>query len=426
MQCKQRRTWGGAPAKKKTDECWKVIHFASRFLTPFEQKYSIKEIELLAVVWSVENFRNYVYGTNFEIESDHEALTSFIKDNKANKTFSSRLTGWVDRILPFQFTVSHEPGRTLGMADYLSRHPSPSNNNIKLKTGELWNNWLPVNEIDVDKPVLVEQNKQPITGELTNQSELARSSEASSDSELNKQCEQTIKSTIASTNPSANNATKMESSDSETYDAASTIEFASKPPLKTPMCYSVIQIGILQFLGNYTFAFFETDDFLREVITLIQKPDSTKIKRLPAPWREKFKCLSLDKHKYLYMDERLVVPNALRPIILRSLHYGHPGRDSMLSMVSVVWWPRLHREVVGIAKSCPQGHTAGKNIKTILEQKQVGKLPKCTVANQEVAIDFAGPFQNAIGEKVLTSINRSFYGMARSKIFTKTEHGKSY
>ena len=268
----------GAVLQQKTDEGWRAIHFASRFLTPFEQKCSINELELLAVVWSVENFRNYVYGTNFEEVSDHKALTSILKGNRANKTFSSQLTRWVDRLLPFQFTGCHEPGRTLGMADYLSSHPSPSNNNIKLKVEELWNYWFTVNEINVDKPVLVEQNKQPITGgELTNQSELARGSEASSDSELNKQCEQTIKSIIASFNPSANNATKMESSDSETYDAASTIELASKPPLKTPMCYSVNQIEILSTLVIYTFAaHFETDEFLRKVITLTQKPDSTK------------------------------------------------------------------------------------------------------------------------------------------------------
>ena len=258
----------GAVLQQKTDKGWKAIHFASRFLPPFEQKYSINELELLAVVWSVENFRNYVYGTNFELVSDHKALTSILKGNKANKTFSSRLTRWVDRLLPFQFTVSHEPGRTIGMAVYLSRHPSPSSNNIKLKAEELWSNWFTVNEIDVDKPVLVELNKQPITGELTNQNELARNSDASSDSELNKQCEQTIKNIIASINPGANNATKMESSDSETYDAASTFEFASKPPLKTPMWYSVNQIEILRTLGNYTFAaHFETDEFLQKVIT---------------------------------------------------------------------------------------------------------------------------------------------------------------
>ena len=202
----------------------------------------------------------------------------------------------------------------------------------------------------------------------------------------------------------------MESSDSETYDAASTIESASKTPLKTPMCYSNDQFEILQTLGNYTFAaHFETDEFLQKVITLIQKPDSTKINRLHAPWRKKFKCLSLGKHNYLYMDERLVVLKVLRLVILRSLHYGHPRRDNMLSTVSNVWWPRLHREVVEIAKSCPQCQTYGKNIKTIVKQKQVGELPKCTEANQEIAIDFAGPFQNAIGAKTYLLVSSDHF-----------------
>ena len=107
------------------------------------------------------------------------------------------------------------------------------------------------------------------------------------------------------------------------------------------------------------------------------------------------------------MDERLVVPKELRPFFLRSLHYGHLGRDSKLSTVSNVWWPRLHREVVGIANLCHQCQIAGKNIKTILNQKQVGELPIRKEANQEIAIDFVGPFQNAIGAKkyLLVSID---------------------
>ena len=31
-----------------------ATHFASRFLTPFEQKYSLNDLELLAVVWALE------------------------------------------------------------------------------------------------------------------------------------------------------------------------------------------------------------------------------------------------------------------------------------------------------------------------------------------------------------------------------------
>ena len=85
----------------------------------------------------IENFRNHVYGVQFEVISYHKALTAILKGNRANKTNSSRLTRWVDRLLPFQFTVKHSPGRTIGMADYLSRHPTPSNQNIQIKAEEL-------------------------------------------------------------------------------------------------------------------------------------------------------------------------------------------------------------------------------------------------------------------------------------------------
>ena len=87
----------------------------------------------------------------------------------------------------------------------------------------------------------------------------------------------------------------------------------------------------------------------------------------------------------MYMDKRLVIPKALRPNIIRSepgrdtrIHYGHPGRDAVLATVSTIWLPRLHREVVALAKTCPQCQESGKSIIPILTQKQFGKLPKPT------------------------------------------------
>ena len=87
-------------------------------------KYSTNEFELLAIVWAVEHFRNYIYGTKFEVVSDHKALEAALKSNHGNKTYSSRLTRWIDRLLPFDMEVIHQPGRTLGLADYLSRDPN--------------------------------------------------------------------------------------------------------------------------------------------------------------------------------------------------------------------------------------------------------------------------------------------------------------
>ena len=81
-------------------------------------------LEFIAVVWAVEYSKNYVHGIKFQVISDHKALSSVLRPNRGNKTFSSRLTRWVDRLLSFDFELTHAPGRVLGFADYLSRHPS--------------------------------------------------------------------------------------------------------------------------------------------------------------------------------------------------------------------------------------------------------------------------------------------------------------
>ena len=46
--------------------------FASRFLNPHESKYSTNELELLGVVLAVEHYKNYLYGSEFEVITDHK------------------------------------------------------------------------------------------------------------------------------------------------------------------------------------------------------------------------------------------------------------------------------------------------------------------------------------------------------------------
>ena len=80
---------------------------------------------MLAVVWGAEYFRNYILGRSFTVITDHKALTSLLNGNKKkNKTLFSRLTRWLDRLIPFDFVIEHKPGAKIGLADYLSRHPS--------------------------------------------------------------------------------------------------------------------------------------------------------------------------------------------------------------------------------------------------------------------------------------------------------------
>ena len=104
--------------------------FASQFLNSVENRYSINVIELLGVVWSIEHFKYYLYGKPFTVITDHRALLSIMRENRANKSYNSRLTRWVDRLLPFDFTIDHLPGLKMGLIDYISRDPQQKAVNI--------------------------------------------------------------------------------------------------------------------------------------------------------------------------------------------------------------------------------------------------------------------------------------------------------
>ena len=138
---------GAILMQKNDNEDWEPISCASRFLTNYEQKYSTNELELLAIVWAVEHFRNYIYGVKFEVVSDHKALETAIKSNHGNKTYSSRLTRWIGRLLPFDMEVVHHPGRTMGLA--YSLHPSQYNKSEWSKSAkELLESWFVVRLVE--------------------------------------------------------------------------------------------------------------------------------------------------------------------------------------------------------------------------------------------------------------------------------------
>ena len=80
---------------------------------------------MLAVVWGLEHFRLYTYGKLIELLADHQALEPLIKRNRSNKTYSARLTRWLDRLAHFDINIKHIAGKHSMLTDYLSRNPVP-------------------------------------------------------------------------------------------------------------------------------------------------------------------------------------------------------------------------------------------------------------------------------------------------------------
>ena len=102
----------------------KPIAIASRYLNDAEKKYSIGELELLAVVWGLERFRFHLYGKQVQLFSDHQALEPLLKRNKTNKQYSARLTRWLDRLNHFDICLKHTAGKEHKFTDFFSRKPT--------------------------------------------------------------------------------------------------------------------------------------------------------------------------------------------------------------------------------------------------------------------------------------------------------------
>lgn len=95
------------------------IAYASRKLKGGEKNYSTTELEMSAVVFAVNYFREYLIGRKITVFSDHSSLQFY----KTMKNPSSRITKFIFKLLEFDLEIKHKPGSWNQAADCLSRYP---------------------------------------------------------------------------------------------------------------------------------------------------------------------------------------------------------------------------------------------------------------------------------------------------------------
>ncbi|CAB4027350.1 Transposon Tf2-6 poly, partial [Paramuricea clavata] len=83
----------------------RIVSYASRSLTSVERQYSQTEKEALGLVWACERFHVYLYGSKFELVTDHKPLEVIYSKNS---TPPARVQRWVLRLQSYDFTVTKE------------------------------------------------------------------------------------------------------------------------------------------------------------------------------------------------------------------------------------------------------------------------------------------------------------------------------
>ena len=101
-----------------------AVAVASRYFCRAEKNYAINELELLAMKRAIEPFKFDILGRSFQVETEHRARVAVLGRNRSNREYSSRLTRWRMRLLPFEFNIVYKSGSSMGITDYISRSPS--------------------------------------------------------------------------------------------------------------------------------------------------------------------------------------------------------------------------------------------------------------------------------------------------------------
>ena len=94
-----------------------MIAYASRKLNSREINYCVTRKELLAVVYFLQYFRQYLLGRRFQIRTDHSALTWRTPDPIGQQA------RWLRKMEEFHFVIEHRKESRYTNADALSRRP---------------------------------------------------------------------------------------------------------------------------------------------------------------------------------------------------------------------------------------------------------------------------------------------------------------
>lgn len=95
-----------------------------------EKNYHSFELELLAVVKTLQRFRHYLFGQHFTLITDCNAVRFTIEKQNIN----SRIARWVLALQEFSFDAIHRNGNQMGHVDALSRNPEGGNNDQKVES----------------------------------------------------------------------------------------------------------------------------------------------------------------------------------------------------------------------------------------------------------------------------------------------------
>lgn len=319
----------GAALYQEQNGKLRVIAYASRGLSCSEARYPAHKLEFLALKWAItEKFHDYLYGNSFTVITDNNPLTYLLTTAKLDAA-SYR---WLAALSTFTFDIKYRAGKQNMDADGLSRrdHGALENDATSQEESQRIDQFTSqlltsINEFELVTPEIVKAACQRHTVRQ----------------------DQELSPFLGYVESLAIHA-----------DAIPAVfeEDESQDGILTVPKYSESDLMKLQ----------REDPGISKVISLVESNNLPADHTADSPEEQlilrEWKRLHL-KSGLLYRTRecegqtlfQLVLPNVLRPIVLRNLHddMGHLGIERTLELTrSRFYWPKMAADVERKVKTC--------------------------------------------------------------------------
>ena len=106
----------------------RVVSYFSRKTTPDERKWDTREIEVLALISTLEHFHALLDGHEFTALTDHRNTQWLLQQ----KQLSGRLGRWVLRLSDYKMRLQYQEGKLMEVADCLSRNAASQTTEVMI------------------------------------------------------------------------------------------------------------------------------------------------------------------------------------------------------------------------------------------------------------------------------------------------------